>query len=101
MSQPSRMLVAGDIKQKLRRIFFWTPCRDLLYWVFDYDGIRTESQRAGTWYQTGLDWKGQGWKGKEWTGRNGLERIDLKGNGLERIDSKGIGLKEFYCKGFD
>ena len=26
MSQPSRMLVARDIKQKLRRIFFWTPC---------------------------------------------------------------------------
>ena len=27
MSQSSRMLVAGKIKQKLRRIFFETPCR--------------------------------------------------------------------------
>ena len=27
MSQSSRMLVAGDIKQKLRRIFFETPCK--------------------------------------------------------------------------
>ena len=26
MSQPSSMFVAGEIKQKLRLIFFWTPC---------------------------------------------------------------------------
>ena len=27
MSQPSKKLVTRDIKQKLRRIFFWTHCR--------------------------------------------------------------------------
>ena len=27
MTQPSRMLVARDFKQKLRRIFSWTPCK--------------------------------------------------------------------------
>ena len=30
MSQPSKKLVTGDIKQKLRRIFFWTPCTEFI-----------------------------------------------------------------------
>ena len=45
MSQSSRMLVAGDIKQKLRRIFFETPCRYLGTKIGTHDKKSIEGEK--------------------------------------------------------
>ena len=40
MYQPFSMSVAGEIKQKLRLIFFWTPCTTYFLW-FNWQKSRT------------------------------------------------------------
>ena len=43
MSQPSSMFVARKIKQKLRLIFFWTPCKIFNQW---WRGLRINVNRV-------------------------------------------------------